>query len=158
MGNGIGPSPATFEGEMLAATDSKSAWNAWALVLVLAITLGGGAWILAWTLSTNFVRLGAAIERNHDAVERNGVAIARNGKAIERNALAIGRNAQAIERNAQAIERNATAIAQVQESVAANGMAIEVNRSAIGANAAAIAKVAGQFAEHTRQHDRVASR
>ena len=112
---------------MLAATDSKSAWNAWALVLVLAITFGGGAWILAWTLSTNFVRLGAAIDRNHEAVERNARA-------------------------------QAAAIARVQKSVDANRVAIEVNRTAIAENAAAIAKLTGEFAEHTRQPDRLANR
>ena len=126
----------------MAATVYNTAWSAWVPVLAVAITVVGAALTLAWSLGGNFERIGAAIERNREVVEDNGVAIGRNGKAIERNAVAIGRNAVAIERNAEAIDRNAEAIAQVQESVAAN--------------AAAIAKLTGEFAEHTRRHDRIA--
>ena len=111
----------------MAAIGSNVAWSAWAPVLAVMITVAGAVWTLAWSLSGNFERPGAAMDRNHDAVERNARA-------------------------------QAAAIARVQKAVDANRVAIEVNRTAIAENAAAIAKLTGEFAEHTRQHDRVASR
>lgn len=56
---------------------------------------------------------------------------------VARNAVLIESNAQAIDRNAQAIDRNAEAIGEVKESMA---------------------QLAGQYAEHTREHRDLASR
>ena len=104
----------------------------------------GGPWF-AWVRELAFVvaLVGAtwviASAIGDVKVEVAGVAadVARNAVLIERNAEAIDRNAQAIERNAQAIDRNAQAIGEVKESMA---------------------RLAGQYAEHTREHRDLASR
>ena len=66
------------------------------------------------------------------------------GAKLERNTALIERNAEAIERNAKAIERNAEAIEQVKDTMG------ELERSVAG--------LAGQFAEHVREHEGLASR
>lgn len=58
------------------------------------------------------------------------------------NAALIERNAEAIERNAKAIERNAEAIEHVEHTLG----------EAIGELEESVALLAGQFAEHTREH------
>ena len=67
---------------------------------------------------------------------------------IERNAALIERNAEAIERNAKAIERNAEAIEHVEDTLG----------EAIGELEESVALLAGQFAEHVREHQPLASR
>ena len=62
---------------------------------------------------------------------------ARTSAKVEHNAVLIERNAKAIERNAEAIARNAEAIGEVKESVA---------------------KLTGQYEEHIREHQDLASR
>ena len=56
---------------------------------------------------------------------------------VEHNGVLIERNAEAIARNAEAIERNAEAIGELKESMAS---------------------LAGQYAEHIREHQELASR
>lgn len=56
---------------------------------------------------------------------------------LARNAALIERNAEGIARNAEGIARNAEGIGEVKESVA---------------------KLTGQYEEHTREHQRLASR
>ena len=104
---------------------NATTWSAWAQVMTVVVAIVGAAWGLAWSLSGNFERLGAAVAGNAAAIERN---------------------AAAIERNASAIERNAAAIERVQASV-------DAGRAATAENATAIARLAGQYAEHVRRHD-----
>ena len=66
-----------------------------------------------------------------------GSAISRVEAKVDHAADLIERNAQAIERNAQGIERIAQAIAKLQESMAA---------------------LNGRYDEHTRHHEKLASR
>ena len=84
----------------------------------------------AWVIADAIGELKAEQARTGANVEHNAVLIERNAKAIERNA-------EAIERNAEAIERNAEAIGEVKESVA---------------------KLTGQYEEHIREHQDLASR
>ena len=119
---------------------NATTWSAWAQVMTVVAAIVGAAWGLAWSLSGNFERLGAAVAGNAAAIERNAAA-------IERNAAAIERNATAIERNATAIQSNATAIERVQASV-------DAGRAVMAENATAIARLAGQYAEHVRRHDK----
>ena len=112
----------------------------WVRDLAFVVAIVGGAWVIAdaiGELKAEQARTGAKVEHNAVLIERNARAIDRNAEAIDRNAEAIDRNAEAIARNAEAIDRNAEAIGEVNESVA---------------------KLAGQYAEHTREHQELASR
>lgn len=63
---------------------------------------------------------------------------------VERNAVLIERNAEANERNAKAIERDAKAIERAEDTLG----------EAIGELEESVALLAGQFAEHVREHRR----
>ena len=106
---------------------------AWTRELAFVVAVVGAAWVIANALGD--VR--AEVARTGAHVQRNGVLIERNAEAIDRNAKAIDRNAKAIDRNADAIARNAEAIGEVKASVA---------------------NLAGQFAEHVREHTELAGR
>ena len=122
----------------------RMAWFTSVRDFAFVVAIAGGAWAIATAIADVRVDLGAKLERNTALIERNAEAIERNAKAIERNAEAIERNAKAIERNAKAIERNAEAIEQVKDTMG------ELERSVAG--------LAGQFAEHVREHEGSASR
>ena len=85
----------------------------------------------AWVRDLAFVAaIGGGAWVVADAIGELKAEQARTSAKVERNAVLI-------ERNAKAIERNAEAIGEVKESVA---------------------KLTGQYAEHTREHQELASR
>ena len=92
----------------------------------------------AWVRDLAFVAaIGGGAWVIADAIGELKAEQARTGANVEHNAVLIERNAKAIERNAEAIARNAEAIGEVKESVA---------------------KLTGQYEEHTREHQDLASR
>lgn len=100
------------------------------------ITQGGARF--AWVRDLAFVAaIGGGAWVIADAIGDLKAELARTNAKVEHNAVLIERNAAAIERNAEAIERNAEAIGEVKESMA---------------------RLAGQYAEHTREHQERASR
>lgn len=84
----------------------------------------------AWVIADSIGDLKAEQARTRAEVKHLAVLIQRNAEGIERNA-------EGIERNAEGIAGNAEAIGEVKESVA---------------------KLAGQYEEHTREHQGLASR
>ena len=93
------------------------------------ITQGGARF--AWVRDLAFVAaIGGGAWVIADAIGDLKAELARTNAKVEHNAVLI-------ERNAAAIERNAEAIGEVKESMA---------------------RLAGQYAEHTREHQERASR
>ena len=115
----------------------RVAWFTSVRDFAFVVAIAGGAWAIATAIADVRVDLGAKLERNTALIERNAEAIERNAEAIERNAKAIERNAKAIERNAEAIEQVKDTMGELEQSVAG---------------------LAGQYAEHVREHQPLASR
>ena len=115
---------------MTQSTQTQPEWLAWfqpAVLVALLVAIVGGT----WHISAQGARLEAKVEQNAAAIAETREAIAQTREAI-----------------AETREANAAAFAELRDAIRANGVAIN-------ANAVAIGKLAGQYEEHQRHHERL---